>query len=42
MDSTIRMQKCLAPEWARIKTHHPRLPDIGTGIVLTVRPRPVR
>ena len=40
MDPTIRMQKCLAPEWARIKTHHPRLPDIGTGILVTVRPSP--
>ena len=37
MDPTIRLQKCLAPEWVRIKRHHPRLPDIGTGILVTVR-----
>ena len=40
MDPTIRLQKCLAPEWVRIKRHHPRLPDIGTGILVTVRPSP--
>ena len=40
MDPTIRLQKCLAPEWVRIQRHHPRLPDIGTGILVTVRPSP--
>ena len=40
MDPTIRLQKCLALEWVRIKRHHPRLRDIGTGILVTLRPSP--
>ena len=36
MDPTIRLQKCLAPEGVRIKTHHNRQPDVGTGILVSV------
>ena len=36
MDPTIRLQKCVAPAALRIKTHHPRTPDVGTGILVSV------
>ena len=36
MDPTIRLQKCLAPEGVRIKTHHNGQPDVGTGILVSV------
>ena len=34
--ATICLQKCLAPEGVRIKTHHNRQPDVGTGILVSV------
>ena len=40
MDPTIRLQKSLAPEGIRIKKHHDRPPDVGTGILVTVRDSP--
>ena len=36
MDPMIRLQKCLAPAALRIKTHHPRTPDVGTGVLVSV------
>ena len=41
MDPTIRLQKSLAPEGVRIKTHHNRQPDVGIGILVSVCRSPV-
>jgi hypothetical protein len=33
-DPEIRLQKCTRPAGVRIKTHHPRTPDVGIGILI--------
>jgi hypothetical protein len=33
-DPEIRLQKCTRPPAVRIKTHHPRTPDVGIGILI--------
>ena len=36
---TIYLQKCMPPEEVRIQRNHPRSPDVGTGVLVSVRPR---
>ena len=36
---TIYLQKCMPLEEVRIQRNHPRSPDVGTGVLVSVRPR---
>ena len=35
-DPEIRLQNCTRPPAVRIKTHHPRTPDVGIGILIFI------
>ena len=38
-EPTIWLQKCRPLTEIRIQTNHPRSPDVGTGVLVSVRPR---
>ena len=39
-EPTIQLQKCMPLEEIRIQRNHPRSPDVGTSVLVSVRPSP--